>query len=159
MPPADVKIIQPGDDTIGPMENPPTWEQTWKGVLTPLPGSANGGNSGSGGGGGGSSSGNGGLSTGVKAGIGVVVAVVGLVILAAVGILFWRRRRIATGRVKGEQVLNVTEINGNARYELRGDVGVGKREDVTPGSTQALASAKVHVVPQSTPAELEGNGS
>ena len=151
LPPTAVKVIQPGDEEIGPMENPPTWEQTWKGVLAPLPNGS--GNNGSGGGGG-----NGGLSTGVKAGIGVVVAVVGLVIIVAAGILFWRRKHTATGRRGGDgrQTSSVAEINGNARYELRGDVGVEKPADVAHGSTQAVTS-KVHVVPQSAPAELESN--
>jgi LPXTG-motif cell wall-anchored protein len=159
LPPVNVKIILPGDETIGPMENPPTWEQTWKGVLTPLPKSGNGesGDSGSGSG----SSGDGGkrgLSTGVKAGIGVVV--VGLVIVAAVGILIWRKKRIATRKVGGGgHTSRGTEINGNARYELRGDVGFEKPAYVAPGSTQVLTSKNIHVVPQSAPAELEGNRS
>ena len=59
----------------------------------------------------------------------------------------------------GEQISNVTEINGNARYELGGDAMVEKPAGVANGSTQALTSLKVHVVPQSNPAELEGNGS
>jgi hypothetical protein len=66
---------------------------------------------------------------------------------------------LAAGKGEGEQISSVAEVNSNARYELRGEMGVEKPADVEHVSTQAQTSGKVHVVPQSAPAELEGNGS
>ncbi|OCL03475.1 hypothetical protein AOQ84DRAFT_419065 [Glonium stellatum] len=80
LPATNIKTIAAGDDTLIGMPSPPSWEDTWKGVLVPLTSSP-------------TAESASGLSTGAKVGIGVGVAVGALVVLMGAGLWLWRRRR------------------------------------------------------------------
>lgn len=143
-PSENVKTIEPGDWLIDGMVNPPSWEETWNGVLAPLPESENEGE-------------HSGLSSGAKAGIGVAVTVVGIAIVAA-GVYCCRRGR-AQGWVGRGRKGRVPELDNtaNERFELGSGMRVEKSGGWKDGSPRdLLPQTRMHVVHQGSPVELEG---
>ncbi|KAF2461955.1 aspartic peptidase domain-containing protein [Lineolata rhizophorae] len=78
-PPPSVKTLMPDDDTLAGMTNPPTWLDTWRSMLTPLPERNGGGD---------------GLSIGAKIAIGVCAGMGGIALLGLFYFVFRRMRRM-----------------------------------------------------------------